>query len=204
MKVVLTTQVPGLGEAGDVREVKPGYGRNYLVPSGMAVIASPGALKRVDELRRAEARRLERMRGDMTRLAERLASLELRMTARVGEMGRLYGTITASDIADQIQAKMGEPIDRRKVALHEPIRSLGPHDVSVRLMPGVEATIRVIVEGEEERQPVKVEAEGGTAVQADEVSGQPALDAEEGSTQPSVEAEESPGAAERSAAEPQA
>jgi large subunit ribosomal protein L9 len=111
----------------------------------MAILATQGALRQVDDLKRAEQRRLDRVRHDVTQQAGRINGLRLPFTARVGETGRLYGSITTSDIAAAIEARLGEPIDRRKILLDEPIRTLGEHDVPIHLMPGVDAAVIVEV-----------------------------------------------------------
>jgi large subunit ribosomal protein L9 len=145
MRVILTQSVPKLGDVGDVCDVAPGYGRNFLLPQGMAVVATRGALRQVEDLRRTEARRLEGMRSDIELLAGRIEAIPLTFTAKVGETGRFYGAITSSDIADQLEEALGEPVDRRKIMLDEPIKSLGPHKVPLHLMAGVNAMIDVTV-----------------------------------------------------------
>ncbi len=149
MHVIMTKNVPKLGEVGDVCEVAPGYGRNYLIPHGLAILATAGALKQVEDLKRTELRRQDRIRYDMERLAGRIRALHLSFTARVGETGRLYGAITASDIAEAIEAELDEPVDRRKILLDESIRTLGEHEVLIHLMPGVDARASVVVVADE-------------------------------------------------------
>ncbi len=150
MRVILTSNVPKLGEVGDVCDVAPGYGRNYLIPQGLAMLATEGTLKQIDDLKRTERRRQDRVRYDMERLAGRIGALHLSFTAHVGETGRLYGSITASDIAEAIEEEIDEPIDRRKIMLDESIRTLGEHEVSIHLMPGVDAACSVAVVPSEE------------------------------------------------------
>ncbi len=150
MKVILTKNVPKLGEVGDICEVASGYGRNYLIPQGMAILATAGARRQVDDLKRTERRRLARLRSDAEQLAERIAGTRLEFWARVGETGRLYGSITAADIAEALAARIGVEIDRRKIHLEEPLRTLGEHEVMVHLLPQVEASIVVNVEAEAE------------------------------------------------------
>lgn len=150
MRVILTHNVPKLGEVGDVCDVAPGYGRNYLIPQGLAILATGGALKQIDDLKRTERRRQDRIRYDMERLSGRIGALRLSFTALVGETGRLYGSITASDIAEAIEEQIDEPIDRRKILLDESIRTLGDHEVPIHLMPGVDATAHVEVVPSEE------------------------------------------------------
>ena len=150
MKVILTQNVPKLGEVGDLCTVKSGYGRNYLVPQGLAILATDGALRRVDDLKRAEQRRQDKLRGEMQGVAERIAGIPLEFTAKVGETGRLYGSVTAANIADALAEQLGEPVDRRKIVLDETIRTLGDHQVPIHLMPGVDANISVTVVADDE------------------------------------------------------
>ena len=145
MRVILTQSVPKLGEAGEVCNVANGYGRNYLLPQRLAVLATTGAMRQVDDLKRTESRRLDGMRSTVQHLAARIEATPLSFTAKVGETGRLYGAITSSDIAEQLGARLGEPVDRRKILLDEPIKTLGDHEVAIHLMPGVDAAVRVNV-----------------------------------------------------------
>jgi large subunit ribosomal protein L9 len=149
MRVILTANVPKLGEVGDVCAVKPGYGRNYLLPQGLAVLATPGALRQVDDLKRTEAKRQAKLRSEMADTATRMSRERLVFTAKVGETGRLYGSITAADIAEALAERLAEPVDRRKIILDESIRTLGEHVVPIHLMPGVDAHVTVVVEAEE-------------------------------------------------------
>lgn len=152
MKVILTENLPKLGEVGDICEVADGYARNYLLPQGFAILATEGALKQVDNLKRQEARRRERVRGGALAFKETLEGLSLVFAARVGETGRLYGSITSSDIAQRIEEVTGEQVDRRKIILDNPLRVLGTFEVPIRLMPEVTAQLTVVVEPEEEEE----------------------------------------------------
>ena len=149
MRVVLIQDVPNLGRVGDIKDVADGYGRNYLIPKGLAILATYGAVKNVEELRRAEAKKMARRVQDAESIAAQLNQLNLHFTARSGEEGRLYGSITNADIAEAIKAKTGHDIDRRRIELDEPIRSLGDHQVDVRLMTNVTAHLNVAVQPEE-------------------------------------------------------
>lgn len=150
MQVILTENVPKLGSVGDICNVKPGYGRNYLLPRGLAIMADAGAKKQIGDLKRTEQRRQDKIRYEMMEFARRIGNQHLHVKARVGETGRLYGSVTAANIAEMLEAKLGEPIDRRKIILDESIRTLGDHTVHVHLMPGVDASVTLTVEGEDE------------------------------------------------------
>ncbi|MCW5881396.1 MAG: 50S ribosomal protein L9 [Anaerolineae bacterium] len=162
MRVVLIQEVPNLGKVGDIKDVADGYGRNYLIPKGLAILATYGAVKNVEELRRAEAKKMARRVQDAESIATELNQLNLHFTARAGEEGRLYGSITNADIAEAIKAKTGHDIDRRRIELDEPIRHLGEHTVEVRLITNVSAHVKVTVEPE--GGVVAVPAEAATPV----------------------------------------
>lgn len=152
MKVILIENVPKLGEVGDVCDVADGYARNYLLPEGFAIVATDGTLRQVTNLKRQEAHRRDRVRADAEGLKKSLEQLTLTFAAKVGETGRLYGSITSSDIADRIQQLTGDEIDRRKIVLDNPLRQLGQYEVPVRLLPDLIANLTVIVEPEEEEE----------------------------------------------------
>ncbi len=145
MKVLLVQDVDNLGYAGDVKKVADGFGRNYLLPRNLAVLATPGALKQAETIRKAAEKRRAHETADAQAMANQLAGLELFFERRAGETGKLYGSVTSGDIADEIVAKKGLEIDKRKVALPEPIRQLGEQEVTVKLMIDVSTTIKVHV-----------------------------------------------------------
>ncbi|MEJ2753217.1 MAG: 50S ribosomal protein L9 [Candidatus Promineifilaceae bacterium] len=148
MKVLLKEDVDNLGYAGEVYKVADGYGRNYLIPKGLAVLASPGVMKQADVWRKkAEARR-EELRAEYKMLSEKIEQATLNYVARAGETGKLYGSITTSQITDDLNELLGTDIDRRKVGV-EPLRQLGKHDVIVRLSADFQPYITVIIEPEE-------------------------------------------------------
>ena len=148
MKVVLQEEVKGLGVAGDVKDVADGYARNYLIPRRLAAPATAGALKNVEAQRAAAAKRQAQLDADARALAARLGSMTLTLKARVGSQERLYGSITAADIAAALGRELGAPFDRRKLVLEDPIRELGTHTVPVHLGRDVSATLTVNVEAE--------------------------------------------------------
>jgi len=143
VKVILQTDVAGLGEEGDVKEVAGGYARNYLVPRHLAVPASKGNLKILELQRATIEHKQEQRRAEARSLAERLENLPLQFDVRVGEQGRLYGSITAQDIAERLKNEAGIELDRRSIELKEPLRSLGEFDVPVRVAHAVTAHLKV-------------------------------------------------------------
>ncbi len=149
MKVLLTKDVEKLGHAGEVKEVSGGYGRNYLLPQGLAVLATRGQVKQAEERAVAQNKRSQVARKDAEALAARINGQTLRFTARVGELDRLYGSVTNSDIADKIKETLGIEVDRRRIDLEDPIKRIGIYPVSINLMSGVTPIVNVVVEGEE-------------------------------------------------------
>ena len=148
MKVLLLEDVINLGLAGDVVTVADGYGRNYLIPRGLAKVATAGSLKQADQIRRTGERKRARELASAQDLARRIEGLTLTFNARAGETGKLYGSITTADLAEAMESELGEEIDRRKI-ISDPLRQLGEHAVQVRLMTDVSATLKVIIEPEE-------------------------------------------------------
>ncbi|MGI8689257.1 MAG: 50S ribosomal protein L9 [Thermomicrobiales bacterium] len=147
-KVILTQDVEHLGAAGTVQTVKEGFARNYLLPKRLAEIATTGTIKQVQERQAAVERRIHKQEEELRSLGDKIAATTLTFTARVGENGRLFGSITAQEIADALSRAVGEEVDRRKVALDEPIRSIGEHKVSVRLVGRLVPSVTVVVTGE--------------------------------------------------------
>ncbi|UBU13426.1 50S ribosomal protein L9 [Nonomuraea gerenzanensis] len=145
MKLILTNEVSGLGTPGDVVEVKDGYGRNYLIPRGYAMRWTRGAEKQIETIRKARDAREIRDLGTAKEVAGQLGALRVRLTTRAGESGRLFGSITTGDIADAVKAAGGPILDRRRIEIVNPIKSVGSHRVTVRLHPEVAAGIDVEV-----------------------------------------------------------
>lgn len=145
MKIILTQEVTGLGAPGDVVEVKDGYGRNYLLPRGHAIRWTQGAEKEVALIRRARAAREIRDLDQANEVAERLSGLDVRLSARAGKGGRLFGSITPTEIAAAVKSAGGPALDRRRIELPNTIKSTGSHQVKVRLHPEVTATFDVAV-----------------------------------------------------------
>jgi large subunit ribosomal protein L9 len=147
MKLILTQEVSGLGAPGDVIEVAGGYGRNYLVPRGLAMRWSRGAEKQIELIKRARAAREIRSVDDARAAAARLAGLRVTMQTRAGSGGRLFGSISTSDIAAAVRDAGGPELDRRKIEINNPIKTVGAHQVAIRLHPEVSATLEVEVVG---------------------------------------------------------
>ncbi len=145
MKVILLNDVPNLGRIGDVKDVAPGYARNFLIPKGFATMATRGSIKQVEERQAAEARRIAKQEEELRGLSERLQGMRVQIEARVGERGRLFGSVTTSEIADAIAEARGLKVDRRKIRLEEPIREVGTYMVEIDLSGGATARVKTIV-----------------------------------------------------------
>jgi len=144
MKLILTQEVTGLGSSGDTVEVKGGYGRNYLLPRGLAMLSTRGAEKQVEALRRARAARDVRSLEEAQTVAGQLSKLTVTLPARSGDGGRLFGRITTADVAAAVSASGGPELDRRRIELPT-IKSLGTHTVTVRVHPEVSVPVTVDV-----------------------------------------------------------
>ncbi len=149
MKVVFVEEVPGSALVGEVKEVKKGYARNFLLPRGLAVPATKDNLERGERLARADAIRQEKLDGVASVIADKIDRAALSFTARVGEQGRLYGSITAAAIADRLAELADGGVDHRQVLLGQAIRTVGTQEVRVRLTRNVFATVSVTVEPEQ-------------------------------------------------------
>ena len=149
MQVLLVQDVDRLGQAGEVKRVADGYARNYLFPKGMAVIATPGAIKKAEQELQAAAKREAKNLSEAQALAQELDGLSVSFKVRAGEGDRLYGSITNVMIAEALSEQIDQEVDRRKIELEEPIKELGTHAVTIRLAPEAEAKVTVVVEREE-------------------------------------------------------
>jgi large subunit ribosomal protein L9 len=145
MKLILTNEVPGLGLAGDVVEVADGYGRNYLVPRGSAMVWSKGAEKQVSQIKRARDAREIRGIGHAREIKAELEKLKVTLAVRAGEGGRLFGSVTAADVVAAVKAAGGPLLDRKRVQLPGHIKTTGQHSVTVDLHPDVLAVVPVAV-----------------------------------------------------------
>ena len=167
MKVLLLEDVPNLGLAGEIQTVAAGFARNYLMPRKEAVPASKGAVKQAEDIRQSAMRKRAKERANAQAQAEMIDKQKLLFEVRAGDNGRLYGSITSSDVAEQLEAMLEFEIDRRRIQL-DGIRDLGIFDVPIRLMPDVEATFKVAVvrEGEGWADAEKRQADEAAAAQA--------------------------------------
>jgi large subunit ribosomal protein L9 len=145
MKLILTQEVTGLGAPGDVVEVKDGYGRNYLVPRGVAIRWTRGAEKTVESIKKARTTRAVRDHDSAEALKARLEDSPVQVKVRAGESGRLFGAVTVTDIAEALHEATGQDVDKRTIAVGNPIKALGAHEVTVRLHDDVSATVALNV-----------------------------------------------------------
>ena len=148
MDVILTENVKGLGSIGDVVKVKPGYGRNFLVPQGLAVEASARNIKELEHHKRQLARKAEKLSKEAADIKARIEAVECSFVHKASDEGKLFGSVTSKEIAEALAAK-GIEIDRRKILLDHAIKELGKHQVEIKLNAGVNATIKVDVVSEE-------------------------------------------------------
>ena len=143
MKLILTQEVSGLGAPGDVVDVASGYGRNYLIPRGFAMTWTRGAEKQIELIKRARSAREIRGLEDAKAVASQLEGLHVRMRRRAGTSGRLFGSVGPADIADAVREAGGPILDRRRIEIRDPIKTLGSHQVRVRLHPEVSAWVDI-------------------------------------------------------------
>jgi large subunit ribosomal protein L9 len=153
MKVLLLKDVYKLGHAGYVKKVADGYGRNFLLPQGLAVLATPGALKTVEKIREKATVERALLNKEMSGIAERLENVELQFFSKAGETGKLYGSITSQMIVDELNKRLGTSLDRHQIEI-DPIRTLGEHLATVRLTVDLNPKIKVFVNREGEATKV--------------------------------------------------
>lgn len=170
MKVVFFDDVEGTAQVGDVKEVKPGFARNFLLPRGLAGPTTRDNLQHAQALAQKEARRQEKLDGDARKLTERISGYTVSLEARVGENGRLFGSITNRDIAEKLNAATQLEIDPHSVLLPEPIRELGSRPVTIKFTRNVSIDVTVDVQPDEESKPIvarlQAEKEAAEAAEA--------------------------------------
>jgi large subunit ribosomal protein L9 len=146
VRVILKAEVRGLGRTGEVKDVADGYARNFLLPKGLAIEATGGELKLLAQERQSEKTKKDRAHQDAEALAGRLGELTLVFKLKAGDQGKTFGSVTAKEIADALKKESKADIDKTKIVLHDPLRSLGIHKVEVRLLSDVRASVTVAIE----------------------------------------------------------
>jgi large subunit ribosomal protein L9 len=146
VRVILKAEVSGLGRTGEIKDVADGYARNYLLPKGLAIEATGGELKLLAQERQSEKTKKDRAHQDAEDLAKRLGEVTLVFKLKAGEQGKTFGSVTAKEVADALKKEAKAEIDKTKIVLHEPLRSLGVHKVEVRLLSDVRANVTVAIE----------------------------------------------------------
>jgi len=160
MKVIFLETVPNVARAGEIKEVADGYGRNFLIPKGLAMLASSSAVKTVEIQRKIQAKEEVILATEMLELANQLEGREITLKAKVGAKDRLYGSVTGADIAAELENASGLVIDKRKIELDEPIRQLGSYEVAIRLAKDAVPKIKVnVIEQEADKEAKKTEEE---------------------------------------------
>jgi large subunit ribosomal protein L9 len=145
MKIVLRSDVDNVGKKGDIVDVADGYARNYLIPKGQAIVATPGVRAQAEAMRRSRDKKDARDREAAEHVARMLVPTVIRIAGRAGAEGRLFGSVTSADVAEAVAAQSGVELDRRRIHLAEPIKSLGTHEVPVKLHSDVEFRLTVEV-----------------------------------------------------------
>jgi large subunit ribosomal protein L9 len=147
MKVILTKDLENLGKAGALVEVKPGYGRNYLLPRQLAVPATEKNIRQLEHEKAGILSRASKERTNMTAMAQKLSAIEVKFTRKVGEQNKLFGSVTSKDVHEQLAAQ-GYEVERKQVHLPEPLREIGTFEVQVKLHPDVVAKVKVTISAE--------------------------------------------------------
>ena len=170
MKIILKEDIIGLGYKNEIVEVKPGYGRNYLIPQKKGVIASPSAIKQLEEAMRQQAHKIEAQRAAAQKRADQLEGVVVEVAAKVSTTGVLYGSVNKNTVAEEL-AKKGIEVDRKIITMRD-IKTVGEYEALVHFFKGVEVRVpvKVTAEGQEEVAPVVEEAEAAPAVEAEDAS----------------------------------
>jgi large subunit ribosomal protein L9 len=153
MKVVLLEDIPGKGQAGEIKEVSKGYAKNFLLPRGLALVATSTVMKQVES--RLERRKVEESidREKLVELAQQIEGKEIRFKARIGAGERLFGSITAADVSEELSRTIGPVVDKKKIDIEKPLRQAGTYEIAVKLAGDVKPKITVVIEEEEEKEP---------------------------------------------------
>ena len=169
MKLLLKEDVDGLGYCGEEVEVKDGYGRNFLIPKGKALLATPNNLKAFNHQKRIVQAKVKKVTGIAQEVADKISAATIQIKKKMGDGGKMFGAVTAQEISDLLKAK-GIDIDRRKIQIQEPIKKAGEYSIPVKLHPEVTAAIKLTVEGEKvvEKTEGEAEVEGKTKAKAEE------------------------------------
>ena len=149
MKVLFVQDVPNVAKAGEIKEVADGYGRNFLIPKNLALLATPSVTSTIEVQRRIRAHQQGQIEAETTELAHQLEGKEIVLKAKTGAKERLFGSITSADIASELQNTTGLVVDKKKIELAEPIRQLGSYEVTIKLAKDIAPKIRVIVTEQE-------------------------------------------------------
>ncbi len=200
MKVLLIKDVYNLGRAGDIKKVADGYGRNYLLPQGMALLATAGALKQVEKIREQAVQRRATINNEMSAVSEVISNIKLAFASKAGETGKLYGSITTQDIANALKEKSGVEIKRQQIDI-QPIRTLGEFTARIRLTMDLIPEITVVVYREGEVNPIESTPAAEAAAPAPVVEAAPVAEETSAATEEvSAVEEETPAADETSEA----
>lgn len=151
MKVVLLEDLPGKGRAGEIKEVSKGYAKNFLLPQGLALVATPVVIKQVESRLEKEKAKESIDRDKLVELAQQIEGREIRLQARIGAGERLFGSITAADIAEELSRAIGSVIDKKKIDMEKPLRQAGSYEVTVKLASDLKPQITVVIEQEKDR-----------------------------------------------------
>ena len=147
MKIILKKEVTNLGEAGDVVEVKAGYAQNYLIPQGFATVATPSAVKQLEETKRQRAHKEAKLVADAEALAAKIEAATAKVAVKVSETGKIYGSVTTAQIEDALKA-LGIEVDKKNITIPEDIKALGEYEGTIKVYKAVKAAVRFVVEAE--------------------------------------------------------
>ena len=147
MKIILKKEVTNLGEAGDVVEVKAGYAQNYLIPQGFATVATPSAVKQLEETKRQRAHKEAKLVADAEALAAKIEAATAKVAVKVSETGKIYGSVTTAQIEDALKA-LGIEVDKKNITIPEDIKALGEYEGTVKIYKAVKAAVKFVVEAE--------------------------------------------------------